>query len=181
MSSFEHITIDGSAAFVAATQRALALLRRTPSWSLALPLRSIRELQNEAASSGGYLFGSTEVNVGRATWNASPQYYASMIAHEGCHSTRGSAYGAEEERAAFAAQAKALRELGASRSEIAYCERHGRNPTHHVQWEQDWNAQVGRAAPAQATPATTQPERKMGAIERMAHAYHAQPRKGWFS
>lgn len=184
MSSFAHIQIEGSAAFVAATQKALALLQRTPSWELATHIRRIRELENEDPCSGGYLFG-TEFNVANGSWTASPQYYASQIAHEGAHAKHGDSFGGdptENERQAFTYQAQALRELGASRSEIAYCEAHARNPTHHEQWAK--NPQSGRAGHV-AQPVAQQeqdaPTRQMGSIERMAHAYHAKSRRGWFS
>lgn len=188
MAQYEHITIDGSPAFIAATQRALGLLRATPSWRLAQALTRIREQQTEISNAiGGYVWG-TEFTVSACTWKGGAKYYASQIAHEGCHATHGHSSSAESERVAFAAQAQALRELGASWSEIAYCEKHGRNPTHHVQWETDWNAQFGQGTSAPLSPSTAavsppiaQAERPMGAIERMAHAYHAHQKKGWFS
>lgn len=138
----EHLSLVGGDDFVRATKRAIAYIRPVPSWRLVLHLTSLRDAGRNFTYAGGYV-SSGVFTVAKSTWSADSKNYASAMAHEGCHASRGCAYGAEEERYAFAAQIQALREMGASRSMIAEYENHLRNPIHQVGWAKEWAQMQG--------------------------------------
>lgn len=132
-----NIVIEGSPAFIKATEDALRLLQGTPSWVLATKLKGIRQVSAEKIGNpnvGGYVENGI-FHAGDPSWRNDTTMYASIIAHEGAHAIdRSNSNGTARERFAFQKQAQALRELGASRSAIAAVEAHARNPTHHLTW-----------------------------------------------
>lgn len=132
-----ELVIEGDARFIAATEAALRKLQGTPSWVLATKLRGIRQVTADQIGNsevGGYLDDGI-FHCGPSFWSAAPEHYASGIAHEGAHAARPDVAGTEGERMAFAAQAQALREMGASRSLISRYEAEAANPTHHLNWK----------------------------------------------
>ncbi len=124
--AFEHIAIEGDGAFVAATRRALRMLRGTSGWPSMAGIRRIRSCDT-GWPVGGALMGDT-AEFERATWQGDPKFYASSIGHEGVHAA-GADGSAEGERQALTVQARVLRELGAPRATIEAIERHAAHPT----------------------------------------------------
>ncbi len=124
--AFEHIAIEGDGAFIAATRRALRMLRGTSGWSHARNIRRIKPCDT-GLPVGGALVGNT-AEFETVTWQGDPAFYASSIGHEGVHAggVDGSADG---ERRALTLQAKVLRELGAPRATVETIERHAAHPT----------------------------------------------------
>lgn len=134
--SGDAIAIEGSPAFIAATEAALKRLQGTPSWSLVAGLHGIKQVSSDQIGNsevGGYLKDGI-FHVGDSTWRNDARHYASDIAHEGAHAAHPHAMGAEGEKIAFCAQVKALTELGAPRSVIGKYESYAQNPTHHINW-----------------------------------------------
>ena len=133
----DQIVIEGSPEFIKATEDALRLLQGTPSWVLATKLKGIRQVSAEKIGNpgiGGYLENGI-FHAGPPSWRNSPTIYASKIAHEGAHAIdHHNTNGTDREKFAFTAQLKAMKELCAPRASIAECERHMRNPTHHLNW-----------------------------------------------
>lgn len=126
--------IEGNAAFIRATKKALGLLKATPSWNLGQQLRGIRQTSGLPPSIGGYVKDGV-FHAGEGSWNADAKLYASIIAHEGAHVAGGhTVTSTENEQAAFRAQAQALRELGAHWTTVAAYDRMAENPTHHIGW-----------------------------------------------
>lgn len=130
----DQIVIEGSPAFIAATEEALRRLQGTPSWALAAKLRGIRQVDPSTLNGevGGYLQDGI-FHVGDV-WRADTKQYASGIAHEGAHAANPRASGTEGEKIAFKAQVQALKELGASSYLIGHYQQQADNPTHHLNW-----------------------------------------------
>lgn len=132
--------IEGSAAFIRATEHALAILRPTKSWALASLVRQFREAGNLGVKEvGGYIQGGVYY-VDDNMWRGDPKIYAASIAHEGFHMSRGGRAGTEEEKLAMGVTAQALRELGAPWSKIRAYEEMAKNPTHHIGWNSPGSA-----------------------------------------
>lgn len=125
---FEHIAIKGPPAFARMTKTALAKLRRTPSWGMVSQIRSITAARDSSAN--GWCVGR-DVSVDEKIWRDNPAYLPGLLAHEASHAAHGDARSTPEtERRAYTNQAKALREIGASRSLVAYAERCAASPPH---------------------------------------------------
>jgi hypothetical protein len=126
--SFEHIAIKGPPAFVSATKASLAKLRQTSSWSMVSQIRTI------SAARGSNVLGwcsGNDVHVDEKIWRGNTAYLPGLIAHEACHAANRDAVSTpENESRAYASQARALREIGASRSLIADAERNSASPPH---------------------------------------------------
>lgn len=136
---YEHIAIEGEPAFVAATRAALDRLRPTPSWETARHLSTIRQTSDESAYAAG-----TVCCVGRDMWS-DPVTYAGTIVHEATHVARGCQFSTEEERVAFTAEARALRQMGAPWSAVSAIQAQARSPTHHIDWARKWGWEVDEA------------------------------------
>lgn len=134
---FEHISLQGSPAFISATKTALALLRKVQSWKWATYVKAARESPKNTDTVGGYISGGV-FTVMKNKWNGSAILYAATFAHEGVHVSRGYAYGTEEERIAIKHQIQALKEMGASWSTISSYEKRAQNPTHHLAWAKEY-------------------------------------------
>jgi hypothetical protein len=129
----DGLLIEGSESFRAATLAALAVLSHTSVYAVVVEhLRKIRE----APASGMRAWGDDPAfEVGRSTWEHSPIWYASAIAHDARHAqlyndAKAQSSGAEPElalwtgvqaeRECLAAQLKVLEELSAPDEWVAY-------------------------------------------------------------
>jgi len=130
---FEHITIEGDERFIHHAHNALEKLKQTPSWSYAEHLDTIKQDNEPSPLISAYASGKTCAVTKNANI-ADPHWFAGTIVHEGAHVARGCAFGTEEERIAFGAEAEALRQMGSPHRHIADAEAHQRNPTHHHKW-----------------------------------------------
>lgn len=135
MAPSTEIVIEGSPAFIAATEAALRSLQGTPSWVLASKLRGIRQIEQSKLGGevGGYLQDGI-FHAGDSVWRSDVKQYASGIVHEGAHAANPRVSGTEGEKMAFKAQVQSLKELGASGGIIAHYQRQADNPTHHLNW-----------------------------------------------
>ncbi len=124
--TFEHIRIEGDRGFIAATKRALALLRGTSGWATMRGIARVRACDT-GLPVGGALIGNT-AEFEPSVWRGDAKFYASSLAHEGVHAA-GADGSRDGERACMTVQARVLRELRADRATIDHIERHAANPT----------------------------------------------------
>lgn len=137
--------VEGSANFSRACEAALNELRAIPSWKWARYLRVIRESEDNISSSGGiagyYDRSSGAFMAFPASWKGRrPKDFAATILHEmghAAHPPTGDA--AEDERIAMRIENQGRREMG-----FMFTFAPENNPTHHIQWEKDWNRKHAR-------------------------------------
>jgi hypothetical protein len=83
-SAVPTMMIDGGSDFIQATNDALVILKDLPSFH---QIQSHIAIIKEWSRSGMYTNTSKPTfEVGRATWQEGPVWYAGAIVHEGCHS-----------------------------------------------------------------------------------------------
>lgn len=142
---YEHIRIYGSAAFARASKAALGTLRRIDSWKWLAYLGALREAEDTISSGGiaGYCDrASRTFVVFPAAWRrARAKDFAALILHEAAHAAHHpTGDTAEDERIAMRIENQGRREMG-----FMFTFQPENNPTHHLQWERDWNAKHGAA------------------------------------
>ena len=129
-----RILIEGDARFVANTQRAIEIIRRSP-WAYATVSRYIGIIrQGDSSGMWAWLDPPTFV-VGRATYTASSTWYASTILHDAIHSKQYHNHlarygyvpdivwtGFYAEMEALEIQIEFLRQIGAPEHEIRWAE-----------------------------------------------------------
>lgn len=140
---YEHIRIYGCAAFVRASKAALGILMGINSWRWLPYLRALREAEDTISSGGiaGYCDrASRTFVVFPAAWrNSRAKDFAALILHEAAHAAHPpTGDTAEDERIAMRIENQGRREMG-----FMFTFQPENNPTHHVQWERDWNAKHG--------------------------------------
>lgn len=132
---FEHITIEGASGFQADVATALLRLRRTASWQIMACVTAIKQCDWGDDNAAAYATG-TWICLLHGAMGHDSRWLAGVLAHEAFHVSRGCATGKVEERAAFAAQETALKQIGA-REHLATVRQMARGD-HHRRWAASW-------------------------------------------
>ena len=141
---YGHISIIGSSAFVRASRAALDELRKTASWRWVSHLRCLRQEEDTISTHkniAGYCDrGSKTFVVYPLAWSRRAKDYAALILHEAAHAAHEpTGDTTEDERIAMRIENQGRREMG-----FWFTFQPENNPTHHIQWEKDWNRKHAR-------------------------------------
>lgn len=135
----EGIEIEGSAAFIARSREAFALLRSINSFQT---IKSYIAVIKEGEHSGMHAeLPRPTYEVGAATWKHSALWFAGSIVHDGYHSKlyheRKHWTGKQAEIDCLKIQAQALKEMKADKATITYVENLQKNPTYQGEGTMD--------------------------------------------